>query len=125
METLGFAGKMRKRHAETTRPSGKYGIEERANQATLLREIFGNPFRPASLAPTWLTWKDGTIPKMAEVNYEDRELPSGHLDRDRLAVLGDALEEAGCSDPDILGHCQGPVIHVRGCWVLDLLLGKG
>jgi hypothetical protein len=90
----------------------------------MLRDLFGNPFRPASLDPDWLTWKDGTIPKMAQTIYEARELPSGHLDRDRLAILGDALEDAGCSDPEILGHCQGPGPHVRGCWVVDLLLGK-
>jgi hypothetical protein len=91
--------------------------------ATLLRDV-GNPFHPVSLKSSWLAWNDGTIPKLAQTIYEDRELPTGHLDRDRLVVLGDALEEAGCTDPDILGHCRGPGIHVRGCWVLDLLLGK-
>jgi hypothetical protein len=94
-------------------------------QAGLLLDLLGNPFRPAPLDPDWLTWKDGTIPRLAQAIYEDRELPSGHLDQDRLAVLGDALEDAGCSDPDILGHCRGPGPHVRGCWLIDLLLGKG
>jgi hypothetical protein len=98
---------------------------ERAFLAACLREIFGPlPFRPVSLDPSWLTWKDGTIPKMAQVIYEDRDLPSGHLDNARLAVLGDALEDAGCTDADILNHCRAAAPHVRGCWVIDLLLGK-
>jgi hypothetical protein len=92
--------------------------------AHVLRDLFGNPFRPAPLDPAVLIWKDGTIPRLAQVIYEERELPSGHLDRDGLAILGDALEDSGCSDTDILGHCRGPGPHVRGCWVIDLLLGK-
>jgi hypothetical protein len=100
------------------------GLSEKAHQVALLRDIFDNPFRPVSLDHNWLRWKDGTIPRLAQVIYEDRELPSGHLDRDRLLVLRDALEDAGCSDPDILDHCRGPGPHVRGCWVVDLLLGK-
>jgi hypothetical protein len=99
--------------------------EMRAAQAALFREVFGLlPFRPASLDPSWLTWKDGTIPRLAEVIYHDRELPSGHLDHHRLAVLANALEDAGCENAEILNHCRGPGPHVRGCWVVDLLLGK-
>jgi hypothetical protein len=101
-----------------TRLTGPY-------QPSLLRDICGSlPFRPVSLNPSWLTWKDGTIPKLAQTIYEDRELPTGHLDLDRLAILSDALEDAGCNNPDILGHCRGPGPHVRGCWVVDLILGK-
>jgi hypothetical protein len=99
--------------------------EVRALLCTLLRDIFGNPSHPVSVDPAWLTWKDGTIPKMAQVIYEDRDLPSGHLDNARLAVLADALEDAGCTDADILGHCRQAGVHVRGCWVVDLILGKG
>jgi hypothetical protein len=95
-----------------------------AGQADLLRDLFGNPFRPLSIDPSWLTWKDGTIPRLAQAIYEDRDFPFGHLDRDRMAVLGGALEDAGCSDPDLLGHCRGPGPHVRGCWVVDLILEK-
>jgi hypothetical protein len=94
------------------------------HQPNLLRDLFGNPFRPAPLDPSGLTWKDGTIPKLAQVTYVARDLPSGHLDLDRMAILGDALEDAGCTNQDILGHCRGPGPHVRGCWVVDLLLGK-
>jgi hypothetical protein len=99
------------------------GAEQRA-QAALMRDIFGNPLRPVPLDPAWLTWHGGTIPKLALSAYEDRELPSGHLDTHHVAVLADALEDAGCTDPDILGHYSGPGPHVRGCWVIDLLLGR-
>jgi hypothetical protein len=95
-----------------------------ASQSALLRDILGNPFRPVALDPAWLTWHGGTIRKLALSAYEDRELPSGHLDTHHLAVLADALEDAGCTDPDLLGHCRGPGPHVRGCWVIDLLLGR-
>jgi hypothetical protein len=100
-------------------------VTELQAQAALLRDLFGNPFRPVSLAPAWLTWHDGTVPKLAQTIYDDRDLPSGHLDRSRLAVLADALEDAGCDDTDILSHCRSDGPHVRGCWVVDLLLGKG
>jgi hypothetical protein len=56
--------------------------------------------------------------------YEERELPSGHLNRHRLAVLADALEEAG-ADAELVGHLRGPGPHVRGCWVVDFLTGRG
>ena len=62
---------------------------------------------------------------MAEAAYEQRELPAGTLDPARLTVLADALEDAGCADADLLGHLRGPGPHVRGCWAVDLLLGKG
>jgi hypothetical protein len=101
------------------------GAEVQYQQAQLLRDIFGpHPLRPVALDPSWLTWHGGTVPQLAQSVYDDRHLPSGHLDNHRLAVLADALEDAGCTDPDILGHCRGPGPHVRGCWVVDLLLGK-
>jgi hypothetical protein len=56
--------------------------------------------------------------------YEERQMPAGTLDNARLAVLADALEEAGCSDADLIGHLRGPGPHVRGCWPVDLCLGK-
>jgi hypothetical protein len=99
-------------------------LAEGAAQSALLRDLFGNPFRPAALDPAWLTWHDGTIPKIAQTVYDDRDLPSGHLDPHRLAALADALEDAGCTDQDILGHCRGPGPHVRGCWLIDVVLGK-
>jgi hypothetical protein len=94
-------------------------------QAALLRCIAGNPFRPPPpVPPGWLTWNNGTIPRLAQVAYEERQLPSGHLDSARLAVLADALEEAGCQEPELLDHLRGPGPHVRGCWPVDLILGK-
>jgi hypothetical protein len=62
---------------------------------------------------------------LAQATYEERELPAGTLDLTRLAVLADALEEAGCDQPELLQHPRGPGPHVRGCWAVDLLLGKG
>jgi hypothetical protein len=91
--------------------------EERTYQADLLRCIIGNPFRPMPIDPAWVSWSGGTLVKMAEAIYEDRAF-------DRLPILADALEESGCDDAGILGHCRQPGEHVRGCWVIDLILGK-
>jgi hypothetical protein len=94
-------------------------------QCVLLRELFGPlPFRPVSVAPSLLDWDSGTVVRLARAAYEQRSLPDGKLDPTRLAVLADALEEAGCTDRDILGHLRGPGPHVRGCWAVDRLLGK-
>ncbi len=87
-------------------------------QCRLLRCAFGPlPFRPVSVAPAWLTWHDGLLASMARQMYDSRDF------RD-MPVLADALEEAGCDNADILAHCRQPGSHVRGCWVVDLLLGK-
>jgi hypothetical protein len=94
-------------------------VAEQVGQSSLLRCIFGNPFRPlAPIDPTWLTWNDGSGVKLAQGIYHDRAF-------DRLPVLADALEEAGCDDADILGHLRGPGPHARGCWVVDALLARG
>ncbi len=85
-------------------------------RCVLLREIFGNPFRPARADSAWLTWKGGTVPAMARLIYDDYRF-------DEMPVLADALQDAGCDNEDVLAHCRGGG-HVRGCWVLDLLLGK-
>jgi hypothetical protein len=87
----------------------------------LLRDIFGNPFRPTSIATAWLTTDAVGI---ARVAYEDRALPAGTLSPVRLLILADALEEAGCSDPAILDHLRGPGPHTRGCWVVDRVLAR-
>jgi hypothetical protein len=105
------------------------GREEARNAETvvqegLLRDIFGNPFRPIAIDPAWLTWHEATIPRLAQAIYESRELPSGNLDTTRLAILADALEEAGCADVSVLEHLRSKGPHVRGCHVIDLLLGK-
>jgi hypothetical protein len=107
-------------------PKWKAAIRaEVREQAALLRCIIGNPFRsPPPLDPAWLASGGGTVKRLAEAAYQDRELPSGRLDPVRLAVQGDALEEAGCTEADLLDHLRGPGFHVRGCHVLDLLLGR-
>jgi hypothetical protein len=85
--------------------------------ADLLRELVGNPFRIAAVAPEWLAWGDGTVVKLSRGVYDEEDF-------DRLPVLADALEDAGCQDAEILGHLRGPGHHVRGCYVLDLLLQR-
>jgi hypothetical protein len=96
--------------------------DDRHRSADLLRDMSGNPFRPVEASRTWRT---ADVVRLAEAAYEERTLPAGTLNLDRLAVLADALEEAGCADADLLGHLRGAGPHVRGCWALDLLLGRG
>jgi hypothetical protein len=98
------------------------------HQARLLRDIFGlQPLSPLPpIAPEWLQFSNGIIPKLAATIYEDRALPAGTFDPERMVILGDALEEAGCGDQVVLEHCRQPgAIHVRGCWVVDALLKNG
>lgn len=86
-------------------------------QVELIREVVGNPFREPRLSSRCLGWEGGLVAELAEGIYEEQAF-------DRLPFLGDALEEAGCADEDILDHCRHGGPHVRGCWVLDLVLGK-
>jgi hypothetical protein len=90
---------------------------ERARQAATVRCLFANPFRPVTAAPARRTWHDGLLVSIARQMYDGRDFSD-------MPVLADALEEAGCTDADILAHCRGRWPHVRGCWVVDLLLGK-
>jgi hypothetical protein len=92
-------------------------IPEERHQVELLRDIVGNPFRPSTVDPLWLHWNNGTIRNVAQAIYDE-------LAFDRLGVLADALEDAGCVDDSVLSHCRSAGPHVRGCWVVDLLLGK-
>jgi hypothetical protein len=89
---------------------------EWAAQADLLRDIFC-PFRALSLAEGLLVWNDRAIPRLAHTLYHDRAF-------ELFPILADALEDAGCTDAVLLGHCRGPGPHVRGCFVLDPLLEK-
>jgi hypothetical protein len=95
---------------------------ELAAQVSLVREFLGNPFRPVAPDPAVLLWNDGTIPRLAGATYDQRRQPGGTLDSERLAILADALEEAGCADQAILSHLREPGPHVRGCWAVDALL---
>jgi hypothetical protein len=97
-------------------------VAERQAHAHLLRDIFGAaPGRSVTVESRWQT---PAVVALAQAAYDDRPLPAGTLDPDRLAVLADALEEAGCTDAELLTHLRGPGPHVRGCWVVDSLLGK-
>lgn len=97
---------------------GRRSVEQAA-QASLVRDIFGNPFRPVTFYPAWRT---DTAVSLAKGMYESRDFSD-------MPILADALQEAGCEEgfehPVILPHCRGNGPHVRGCWVLDLVLGKG
>ncbi len=103
-----------------------------AVRAALLREIVGNPFRPVKLReevpsrwpntsyvfePSWLTWKNGTVPRIAQAIYDERRWED-------MPILADAIEDAGSDCEDLLTHCRSGGIHVRGCWAVDLILGK-
>ncbi|MDY3555957.1 hypothetical protein R5W24_005103 [Gemmata sp. JC717] len=81
----------------------------------ILRDIFGNPFRPVTFSPAWRT---DTALALARQMYESRDFGA-------MPILADALQDAGCDSDDIRSHCRGEVPHVRGCWVVDLVLGKG
>jgi hypothetical protein len=88
---------------------------ERNALASALRDVFGNPFRPVTLDPAWRT---GTAVSLARTMYESRDFSA-------MPILADALQDAGCDSSDILNHCRDTnAPHVRGCWVVDLLLGK-
>jgi hypothetical protein len=98
---------------------------EQAAQAALLRDLFGLlPFRSRVVNEAWRRWNGRTVERLAEAVYEERALPGGHLDPTRLCILADAVEEAGCNDPDMLGHLRKGGVHVRGCYVLDLLTAR-
>ncbi len=86
----------------------------RATQGHLLRDIFGNPLRPITLD---LNWRTSTVVALAQGIYQERDFSA-------MPILADALQDAGCENADILDHCRGPGPHVRGCWVVDLVLGK-
>jgi len=90
---------------------------ERAAQASLLRDLFNHPSHPVSIAASYLAWNDETIPKIAWTIYQESRFED-------LPILADALEEAGCFNAQLLDHLRGPGPHVRGCWALDLILGK-
>jgi hypothetical protein len=85
----------------------------------LFRDIFGRPypFHQTKVESAWLTWGNGTLPRMAQRIYDDRAF-------DNLPSVANALEQAGCANAEILTHCRQPGPHVRGCWVVDLILGK-
>ncbi len=88
-----------------------------ADRAAIIHDVFGNPYRPIAIKPSWRWWHDGTIVNIAAAIYDERSYRM-------LPILADALEDAGCDNGDILSHLRGSGPHVRGCWALDLILGK-
>jgi hypothetical protein len=94
----------------------KLEAETRA-QGRLLADVFGDPFRRSEIDRAWLAWNDGCVRRIAHGIYAGRAFGD-------MPLLHDALLDAGCDDEDLLEHCRGEGPHVRGCWALDLLLGK-
>jgi hypothetical protein len=115
LNALGADDEARYAFAAAARPKWEKGHDrEERQQVALARDIFPNPFRPVSLPHGWLT---STVRQIAKGIYQERAF-------DRLPILADALEDAGCDNQDILQHCRQPGLHVRGCWVVDLILGR-
>ena len=100
-------------HSATARGKEQADQEMRV-QSGLSRCIFGNPFRFVTFEPEWRT---STVVSLARRLYETRDF-------DPIPLLADALQDAGCENEDILNHCRSAGPHVRGCWVVDLILGK-
>jgi hypothetical protein len=123
----------RQRHAHSERPADKERLrsgspDEHAYQCRVFRDLI--PFRPVEIDPAWLAWGGNQVTALAQTIHDEQRWQD-------LPVLADALEEAGCTDQKILGHCrptrpetgqnssraeQAPT-HARGCWLLDQLLG--
>jgi hypothetical protein len=114
---MGSARRHRKRTALMNQAREDALWSELYAQASLLRCLCGNPFRSVmAIDPAYLVWSDGIIRNLVQAIYDDRCFED-------MPILADALEDAGCTNTDILAHCRGPGPHARGCWVLDLLLG--
>ncbi len=97
------------------RPVTRERPEELPVQVWILRCIFGNPFRPVTFDPAWNT---DTVLTLAKQMYESREFSA-------MPILADALQDAGCTNENVLNHCRDVTAHhVRGCWVVDGILGK-
>jgi hypothetical protein len=94
---------------------------ERRGQCAVIRCVFANPFLPSATS----LWRTPEVLQLAGAAAAERTLPAGTLDPLRLAILGDALEEAGCTDEALLDHLRGPGPHVKGCHVVDALLERG
>jgi hypothetical protein len=134
-ETLGLVVGVKARFAKDSDTGGDSGgnpwavasMAELTEQASFVRDLFGNPFHPyppgedarrwEEERSRWLRWNENTVPNLAAALYAERRFSD-------LPILADALEDAGCTDSPLLSHCRQPGAHVRGCWVVDLLLKK-
>jgi hypothetical protein len=90
---------------------------EEACQCFLLRDLFGDTARTPDLRPDWLRWHNGCVVALARSIYEERRY-------EEIPILGDALQDAGCDAAEVLEHCRPGRWHVRGCWLLDAILGR-
>jgi hypothetical protein len=96
----------------------RFADQHRPKVRKVLWCLFGNSFRSELvIEPKCVAWNSGAVSKLATAIYGDRAF-------ERLSLLADALEDAGCTDAELLGHLRGPGPHVRGCWAVDLVLGK-
>ncbi len=113
-EILEYCRAMEVYYAANEAERSRLNSLEGSAQAPLIRDIFGNPFRPVAFSPAWRT---DTALSIARGMYDSRDFSA-------MPILADALQDAGCDNDDILDHCHRPGPHVRGCWVVDLVLGK-
>jgi len=115
-DALSAVHKSRTAFGARDRPGFQAGLDlEEQAQVRLLRDIFGNPFRSVVFDPTWRT---STVLALAKQMYDSRDFTL-------MPILADSLQDAGCEHADILNHCRDPHgVHVRGCWVVDGVLGK-
>jgi hypothetical protein len=109
----------RDRQQNIANPGGwsKAERDEQHAQARLIGDIFGIPGAQKTIDPRWLGWNEGCVVRIAQGIYDDKRFQD-------MPILADALLDAGCDDEVILAHCREPGEHVRGCWVIDLVLGK-
>jgi hypothetical protein len=115
LTALGADEQARYAIAALSRPKWDEGMErEEEEQVKVAHDIFGNPFRPVVFDPVWST---DTAVSLARRVYESRDFSA-------MPILADALQDAGCENTDVLRHCRGPGSHVKGCWIVDALLGK-
>jgi hypothetical protein len=117
MRRLALYAAQRNGYAGLYSVPGAVGASGKPELLLILRDVFGNPFRSVELSSDLRNWNDGTVPRIAQGIYDERAF-------DRLPILHDALLDAGCDDDDLIQHCRSEGPHVRGCWVVDLLLGK-
>jgi hypothetical protein len=106
-------------YATHTPAADRLASEQTLVQCGLLRDIFGNAVRPSPRpSPAVLAWNDRTVPRLAQAIYSERRWAD-------MPILADALLDAGCEDEALIQHCRSAGPHVRGCWAVDLILGKG
>jgi hypothetical protein len=127
LEQMGLSAALGSSHAHLASRAARSAAEwvgewavssEARTQCHLLRDILGNPFRPFTVEPAWRHWNNNCAQRLAQEIYDSKRFED-------LPILGDVLEDAGCTEPALLSHAREGGEHVRGCYVVDLVLGKG